>query len=362
MFFLEHGLPRRRPRPARPRPLEPDRRRPRHGPLRRRRRRGGRAPRPARRRPRRPLDRRRRGRALRRAATAAGRVAKAVLIGAVPPLMVKTDGQPRRPADRGVRRLPRGARCQPRAVLPRRRRPARSTASTAPGAKVSQGVIDNWWRQGMMGGAKAHYDCIKAFSETDFTEDLKAIDVPTLVMHGDDDQIVPIADSAAAVGQAAQERHAEGLPGLPARHVHDPRRRHQRRPAGVHRRPEVGYAAQACLSSGCWPGWTDQPAARRCPTPRRSRRRPPSGGPCPARGGPARRRRTAASARHRCWSRCARCRRARRSPSRPRPLGRSRAGPLRVPSAPGPGPRRAGGTGRSRGAPRGRRPRRPGST
>ena len=64
------------------------------------------------------------------------------------------------------------------------------------GATVSQGVIDNWWRQGMMGGAKAHYEGIKAFSETDFTEDLKNIDVPVLVMHGDDDQIVPIADSA----------------------------------------------------------------------------------------------------------------------------------------------------------------------
>jgi non-heme chloroperoxidase len=65
-----------------------------------------------------------------------------------------------------------------------------------PGAAVSQAVIQNWWRQGMTGGAKAHYDGIKAFSETDFTEDLKSIDVPTLVMHGDDDQIVPIADSA----------------------------------------------------------------------------------------------------------------------------------------------------------------------
>ncbi len=65
-----------------------------------------------------------------------------------------------------------------------------------PGAKVSQGVIENWWRQAMMGGAKAHYDGIRAFSETDFTDDLKIIDVPTLVMHGDDDQIVPIADSA----------------------------------------------------------------------------------------------------------------------------------------------------------------------
>lgn len=64
------------------------------------------------------------------------------------------------------------------------------------GAKVSQGVIDNWWRQGMVGGIKAQYDCIKAFSETDFTEDLKKIDVPVLLMHDDDDQIVPIIDSA----------------------------------------------------------------------------------------------------------------------------------------------------------------------
>jgi non-heme chloroperoxidase len=64
------------------------------------------------------------------------------------------------------------------------------------GANVSSAVIDNWWRQGMMGGIKAHYDCIAAFSETDFTADLKTIEVPTLLMHGDDDQIVPIADSA----------------------------------------------------------------------------------------------------------------------------------------------------------------------
>ena len=65
-----------------------------------------------------------------------------------------------------------------------------------PGANISQGVRDNWWRQGMMGGIKAQYDCIKAFSETDFTEDLKKIDVPTLILHGDDDQIVPIAAAA----------------------------------------------------------------------------------------------------------------------------------------------------------------------
>jgi non-heme chloroperoxidase len=65
-----------------------------------------------------------------------------------------------------------------------------------PGAKVSQGVIDNWWRQGVMCSIKAAYDCIKAFSETDFTEDLKQVDVPTLIMHGDDDQVVPIGAAA----------------------------------------------------------------------------------------------------------------------------------------------------------------------
>ena len=94
-----------------------------------------------------------------------------------------------------------------------------------PGAKPSAAVIDNWWRQGMTGGAKAHYDGIKAFSETDFTEDLKSIDVPTLVLHGDDDQVVPIAASALAVGEAPEERHPEGLRGVPARHVYDARRR-----------------------------------------------------------------------------------------------------------------------------------------
>ena len=96
-----------------------------------------------------------------------------------------------------------------------------------PGAKVSQGVIQNWWRQGMMGGAKAHYDGIKAFSETDQTEDLKAITVPTLVLHGEDDQIVPIADAGAASVKLLQERHAEDLSGLSARHADDPRRRPQ---------------------------------------------------------------------------------------------------------------------------------------
>ncbi|TJV05002.1 MAG: alpha/beta hydrolase [Mesorhizobium sp.] len=126
---------------------------------------------------------------------AGGRVAKAVLIGAVPPIMLKTSANPGG--------LPievfdgfRAAQAANRAQFFRDVPAGPFYGFNRPGAEVSQGVIDNWWRQGMMGGTKAHYDCIKAFSETDFTEDLKAIDVPVLVMHGDDDQIVPIADSA----------------------------------------------------------------------------------------------------------------------------------------------------------------------
>ena len=124
-----------------------------------------------------------------------GRVAKAVLIGTVPPIMLKT------PANPGG--LPievfdgfRSGVAANRAQLYRDVPAGPFYGFNRPGASVSEGVIDNWWRQGMMGGTKAHYDCIKAFSETDFTEDLKTIDVPVLVMHGDDDQIVPIADSA----------------------------------------------------------------------------------------------------------------------------------------------------------------------
>lgn len=124
-----------------------------------------------------------------------GRVAKAVLIGAVPPVMVKSDrnpgGLPIEVFD-GFRAALVGNRAQFFLEVPA----GPFYGFNRPGAKVSQGVIDNWWRQGMMGGAKAHYDCIKAFSETDFTEDLQRITVPTLVMHGDDDQIVPYADSA----------------------------------------------------------------------------------------------------------------------------------------------------------------------
>jgi len=124
-----------------------------------------------------------------------GRVSKAVLLGAVPPIMVKTENNPGG--------LPievfdgfRAALAANRAQFFRDVPAGPFYGYNRPGAQVSEGVIQNWWRQGMMGGTKAHYDCIKAFSETDFTEDLKKIDVPVLVMHGDDDQIVPIADSA----------------------------------------------------------------------------------------------------------------------------------------------------------------------
>jgi non-heme chloroperoxidase len=124
-----------------------------------------------------------------------GRVAKLVLIGAVPPIMVKTPanpgGLPIEVFD-GLRQQLAANRAQFYLDLAS----GPFYGFNRPGAQVLQAVIQNWWRQGMIGGAKAHYDGIKAFSETDFTEDLRIIDVPTLVMHGDDDQIVPIADSA----------------------------------------------------------------------------------------------------------------------------------------------------------------------
>ena len=124
-----------------------------------------------------------------------GRVAKAILIGAVPPVMVQSDRNPGG-LPIGVFDGFRAALVANRAQFYRDVPSGPFYGFNRPGATVLPGVIDNWWRQGMMGGIKPQYDCIKAFSETDFTEDLKAIDVPTLVMHGDDDQIVPIAESA----------------------------------------------------------------------------------------------------------------------------------------------------------------------
>jgi non-heme chloroperoxidase len=123
-----------------------------------------------------------------------GRVAKAVLVSAVPPLMVKTkdnpDGTPIEVFDGW-----RGALAANRAQFYLDVASGPFYGFNRPNAKVSQAVIQNWWRQGMIGGAKAHYEGIKAFSETDQTEDLKAITVPTLVLQGDDDQVVPIDDS-----------------------------------------------------------------------------------------------------------------------------------------------------------------------
>lgn len=124
-----------------------------------------------------------------------GRVARLVLIGAVPPVMIRCaanpGGLPMEVFD-GLRRQLAADRAQFYHDIPA----GPFYGFNRPGAKPSEAIIQNWWRQGMMGSAKAHYDGIRAFSETDFTEDLRAIDVPTLVMHGDDDQVVPIAGSA----------------------------------------------------------------------------------------------------------------------------------------------------------------------
>jgi non-heme chloroperoxidase len=143
-----------------------------------------------------------------------GRVAKAVLMSAVPPIMVKTDknpgGLPIEVFD-GLRKALADNRAQFYIDLPS----GPFYGYNRPGAKADQGVIYNWWRQGMMGGAKAHYDGIKAFSETDQTEDLKAISVPTLVMHGDDDQIVPYADSAPLSAKLLKNGILKTYPGFP---------------------------------------------------------------------------------------------------------------------------------------------------
>ncbi|MEV5088133.1 alpha/beta hydrolase [Streptomyces griseoincarnatus] len=124
-----------------------------------------------------------------------GRVAKAVLVSAVPPVMVKSDSNP---GGTPIEVFD-GFRAQlaaNRAQLYVEIASGPFYGFNRPGAQASQGLIDNWWRQGMTGAANAHYECIKAFSETDFTEDLKKIEVPVLVMHGTDDQIVPYDDSA----------------------------------------------------------------------------------------------------------------------------------------------------------------------
>ncbi len=143
-----------------------------------------------------------------------GRVAKAALLGAVPPLMVKTaanpDGLPIEVFD-GFRAALAANRAQFFLDVPA----GPFYGFNREGAKVSEGLIRNWWRQGMQGGAKAQYDGIKAFSETDFTEDLKAIDVPTLVVHGDDDQIVPLIASAPRSAELLKKGELKIYKGLP---------------------------------------------------------------------------------------------------------------------------------------------------
>lgn len=141
------------------------------------------------------------------------RVAKAVLIGAVPPLMLKTNVNPGG--------LPMEAFDQIRAgVLADRSQFFKDLSipfygANRPGAKISQGLRDSFWLQGMLCGHKAAYDCIKAFSETDFTEDLKKFDVPTLILHGDDDQIVPIGASAMISSKLIKGATLKVYPGLP---------------------------------------------------------------------------------------------------------------------------------------------------
>ena len=141
------------------------------------------------------------------------RVAMAVLIGAVPPLMVKTEknpgGLPISVFD-GLRAQLLADRAQfyKDITLP-------FYGYNRTGAKISEGIREHWWLQGMMGGAKPHYDCIKAFSETDFTEDLKKFDVPTLILHGDDDQIVPIGASALLSAKIVKNATLKVYPGFP---------------------------------------------------------------------------------------------------------------------------------------------------
>ncbi len=142
-----------------------------------------------------------------------GRVSKAVLISAVPPLMLKTDknptGQPREVFD-GLREALAANRPQfyKDITLP-------FYGYNRPGAKISEGIREHWWLQAMLGGMKAHYDCIKAFSETDFTEDLKKIDIPVMVMHGDDDQIVPIVAAGPLSAKLLKQATLKIYPGFP---------------------------------------------------------------------------------------------------------------------------------------------------
>jgi non-heme chloroperoxidase len=142
-----------------------------------------------------------------------GRVAKAVLVSAVPPIMVKNANNPGGLPIEVFNDL-RSNLAANRAQF-YREVPMPFYGFNRPGAKVIDGVVDNWWRQGMMGAANAHYDCIKAFSETDFNDDLKAIDVPTLVLHGEDDQIVPYQDAGVLSAKIIKNAKLKTYPGYP---------------------------------------------------------------------------------------------------------------------------------------------------
>jgi non-heme chloroperoxidase len=142
-----------------------------------------------------------------------GRVAKAVLIAAIPPVMIRGDTNPD-----GV---PREVFDEFRSAVAANRAQFYRDVPSGPfygfnreGATVSQGLIDNWWRQGMAGGAKAHYDCIAVLSETDFTDDLRTITVPILIMHGEDDQVVPIENSAHKAIRLVRDGTLRTYPGL----------------------------------------------------------------------------------------------------------------------------------------------------
>jgi non-heme chloroperoxidase len=143
-----------------------------------------------------------------------GRVAKAVIIAAIPPVMIKKESNPGG--------LPIEVFDQYRAAVAANRAQLYIDIPSGPfygfnraGVQPVEGLIRNWWRQGMMGSIHAQYECVKVFSETDFTEDLKRIEVPVLVMHGDDDQVVPYADSAPLAVNLLRQGTLKTYPGLP---------------------------------------------------------------------------------------------------------------------------------------------------
>ena len=189
-----------------------------------------------------------------------GRVAKAVLVDAVPPVMVKKDsnpgGTPIEVFD-GFRAALAANRAQFYLDIPS----GPFYGFNRPGAKVSEGLIRNWWRQGMMGSVKAGYECIKAFSETDFTEDLKAIDVPVLVIHSEDDQIVPYADSAPLTVKLLKNGTLKTYKDLPHGLLPDPSRDRKSGDTCLHSRAgNEGRPASGRMNFGCGPGQAAGPA------------------------------------------------------------------------------------------------------